>query len=359
MSNKFENREFFEALAQLVEEKGISADYMFEKIQAAIISATRNQFGNRENVVCDINKDAQTIRVYVCIPVMEEEEIEEPDAEWTVEQAQAHGFKKAKVGDMLEYDLDPMKFGRIVAQTAKSVIRQGIREAERERASQEFQSRNQEAVTATVRDVNPETLDCTIEIGHATAFFPRADQLPNDNFRPGQLIKVYVASITENGGVGYANISRRHPGFVKRLFEMEVPEIGNGNVEIVSVSREAGSRTKIAVKSTEPNVDPVGACIGPKGQRVNEVINILCGEKIDIVPFNEDPAAYISAALAPAQVLSVETDAEGARACRVIVPDNQLSLAIGNKGQNVRLAAKLTGWKIDIKAQSATPGAQD
>ena len=358
MSNKFENREFFEALAQLVEEKGISADYMFEKIQAAIISATRNQFGNRENVVCDINKDAQTIRVYVCIPVMEEEEIEEPDAEWTVEQAQAHGFKKAKVGDMLEYDLDPMKFGRIVAQTAKSVIRQGIREAERERASQEFQSHNQEALTATVKDVNPETLDCTIEIGHATAFFPRADQLPNDNFRPGQLIKVYVASITENGGIGYANISRRHPGFVKRLFEMQVPEIYDGVVEIVSVSREAGSRTKIAVKSKDENVDPVGACIGPRGQRVNDVIDILCGEKIDIVPFSEDPGAYISAALAPAQVLAVEPDSEGARACRVIVPDNQLSLAIGNKGQNVRLAAKLTGWKIDIKALSAVQAGQ-
>ena len=359
MSNKFENKEFFAALAQLVEEKGIPADYMFEKIQAAIISATRNQFGNRENVVCDIDKNAQTIRVYVRIPVMEADEIEEPAAEWTVEQAVAHGFENAKVGDELEYNLDPMKFGRIVAQTAKSVIRQGIREAERERASQEFQSRNQEAVTATVRDVNPETLDCTIEIGHATAFFPRADQLPNDNFRPGQLIKVYVASITENGGIGYANISRRHPGFVKRLFEMQVPEISDGNVEIVSVSREAGSRTKIAVKSADPNVDPVGACIGPKGQRVNEVISILCGEKIDIVPYSEDPAAYISAALAPAQVLAVETDAEGARACRVVVPDNQLSLAIGNKGQNVRLAAKLTGWKIDIKAQSAMPGAQN
>ena len=359
MSNDFINKEFFDALSQLVEEKGIPADYMFEKIQAAIISATRNQFGNRENVVCDINKDAQTMRVYVNIPIMEPEEIEEPAAEWTVEQAVAHGFKKAKVGDVVEYNLDPMKFGRIVAQTAKSVIRQGIREAERERASQEFQSRNQEAVTATVRDVNPDTLDCTIEIGHATAFFPRADQLPNDNFRPGQLIKVYVASITENGGIGYANISRRHPGFVKRLFEMQVPEISDGNVEIVSVSREAGSRTKIAVKSQDPNVDPVGACIGPKGQRVNEVINILGGEKIDIVPFSEDPAAYISAALAPAQVLAVETDAEGARACRVVVPDNQLSLAIGNKGQNVRLAARLTGWKIDIKAQSAMPGAQN
>ena len=354
MSKEFINKEFFDALTQLVEEKGIPADYMFEKIQAAIISATRNQFGNRENVVCDIDPAEQSMRVYVRIPVMEEDEIEEPAAEWTVEQAVAHGFADAKVGDVLEYNLDPMKFGRIVAQTAKSVIRQGIREAERERASQEFQSRNQEAVTATVKDVNPETLDCTIEIGHATAFFPRADQLPNDKFRPGQLIKVYVASITENGGIGYANISRRHPGFVKRLFETQVPEIYDGVVEIVSVSREAGSRTKIAVKSNDENVDPVGACIGPRGQRVNDIIDILCGEKIDIVPYSDDPAAYIAAALAPAQVLSVDVDPDGARSCRVVVPDNQLSLAIGNKGQNVRLAAKLTGWKIDIKPQSAT-----
>ena len=353
MSKEFINKEFFDALKALVEEKGIPADYMFEKIQAAIISATRNQFGNRENVVCDINPDEQSMRVYVRIPVMEEDEIEEPDAEWTVEQAVAHGFDKAKIGDVLEYNLDPMKFGRIVAQTAKSVIRQGIREAEREKASQEFQSRNQEAVTATVKDVNPETLDCTIEIGHASAFFPRADQLPNDHFRPGQLIKVYVASITENGGIGYANISRRHPGFVKRLFETQVPEIYDGVVEIVSVSREAGSRTKIAVKSNDENVDPVGACIGPRGQRVNDIIEILCGEKIDIVPFSEDPAAYIAAALAPAQVLAVDVDPDGARTCRVTVPDNQLSLAIGNKGQNVRLAAKLTGWKIDIKPLSA------
>ena len=358
MSKEFINKEFFDALKALVEEKGIPADYMFEKIQAAIISATRNQFGNRENVVCDIDQEEQSMRVYVRIPVMEEDDIEEPDAEWTVEQAVAHGFEKAKVGDVLEYNLDPMKFGRIVAQTAKSVIRQGIREAERVRASQEFQSRNQEVATATVKYVNPETLDCTIEIGHATAFFPRADQLPNDHFTDNQMIKVYVASITENGGIGYANISRRHPGFVKRLFEIQVPEIHDGVVEIVSVSREAGSRTKIAVKSTDENVDPVGACIGPRGQRVNEVIDILCGEKIDIVPFSDDPAAYIAAALAPAQVLSVEVDPDGARACRVIVPDNQLSLAIGNKGQNVRLAAKLTGWKIDIKPLSAAQSAE-
>ena len=349
MSKEFINKEFFDALKALVEEKGIPADYMFEKIQAAIISATRNQFGNRENVVCDIDPDEQSMRVYVRIPVMEADEIEEPAAEWTVEQAAAHGFDKAKIGDILEYNLDPMKFGRIVAQTAKSVIRQGIREAEREKASQEFQSRNQEAVTATVKDVNPETLDCTIEIGHASAFFPRADQLPNDHFRPGQLIKVYVASITENGGVGYANISRRHPGFVKRLFETQVPEIYDGVVEIVSVSREAGSRTKIAVSSKDENVEPIGSCIGPKGSRINQIIQLMGGEKIDVVKYSDNPVEFISAALSPAEIVSVEIVDEETRSARVTVPENQLSLAIGNKGQNARLAARLTGWKIDIK----------
>ena len=170
MSKEFVNKEFFDALTALVTEKGIPADYMFEKIQAAIVSANRSQYGNRDNVVCEIDKDAQSMRVYVRIPVLEPDEIEEPAAEWTVEQAVARGYKNAKVGDVLEHNLNPMEFGRIVAQTAKSVIRQGIREAEREKASQEFQSRNQEAVTATVKDVNPETLDCTIEIGHASRF---------------------------------------------------------------------------------------------------------------------------------------------------------------------------------------------
>ncbi|MBQ5968787.1 MAG: transcription termination/antitermination protein NusA [Clostridia bacterium] len=348
------NKEFFEAVKMLEAEKGISAEYLYEKIQAAIISATRNQYGNRDNVVCDIDPEKQTMRVYVNIAVVDE--VVEPAAEMTLEQARAYD-KNAQVGDFIQIDLEPKEFGRIVAQTAKSVIRQGIREAERELASQEFKNRHQEVVTATVvyvDDKGPDaTFDATIEIGRATARFPRADQLPNDHFKPGQLIKVYVASIDEDGGVSYANISRRHPGFVKRLFETEVPEIFDGTIEIVSVSREPGSRTKIAVNSHDENVDPVGACIGPRGQRVNNVIDILGGEKIDIVRFSENNEEYIAAALAPAQVLTVLPEPDGSRVCHVIVPDNQLSLAIGNKGQNVRLAAKLTGWKIDIKPLSS------
>ena len=343
------NKEFFEAIKLLEEEKGISSEYMYEKIKAAIISATRNSYGNRDNVVCDIDPEKQTMSVYVRIAVVEE--IEEPAAEMTLEQARNYDAN-AQVGDFVEIALEPKKFGRIVAQTAKSVIRQGIREAERELATKEFQNRHQEVVTATVNIVYPETGDASIEIGRANAILPKADQIPGETLVPGQLIKVYVASIKEENGTSYANISRRHPGLVKRLFETEVPEIYDGTVEIVSVSREAGSRTKIAVNSHDENVDAVGACIGPRGQRVSNVVEILCGEKIDIVRYSDEPEKYIAAALAPAEVLSVMVEESGAKACRVIVPDSQLSLAIGNKGQNVRLAAKLTGWKIDIKPLS-------
>lgn len=343
------NKEFFEAVQMLETEKGISADYIYEKIKAAIISATRNSYGNRDNVVCDIDTENQTMRVYVKIAVVEE--VEEPNAEMTLEQARNYD-PNAQVGGIVEIDLEPKKFGRIVAQTAKSVIRQGIREAERELATKEFQNRHQEVVTAKVNLIYPETGDASIEIGRANAILLKNDQIPGETLAPGQLIKVYVASIKEENGTSYANISRKHPGLVKRLFETEVPEIYDGVVEIISVSREAGSRTKIAVNSHDENVDAVGACIGPRGQRVSNIVEILCGEKIDIVRYSEEPEKYIAASLAPAEVLSVMVDENGAKSCRVIVPDSQLSLAIGNKGQNVRLAAKLTGWKIDIKPLS-------
>ncbi|MBQ8504469.1 MAG: transcription termination/antitermination protein NusA [Clostridia bacterium] len=343
------NKEFFEAVKMLEEEKGISSEYIYDKIKAAIISATRNSYGNRDNVVCEIDPVGQTMNVYVRIAVVDE--VEEPAAEMTLDEARNYD-PNAQVGSFVEITLEPKKFGRIVAQTAKSVIRQGIREAERELATKEFQNRHQEVVTAKVNIVYPETGDASIEIGRANAILPKADQIPGEKLTAGQLIKVYVASIKEENGTSYANISRRHPGLVKRLFETEVPEIYDGIVEIVSVSREAGSRTKIAVNSHDENVDAVGACIGPRGQRVSNVVEILCGEKIDIVRYSEEPEQYIAAALAPAEVLSVMVDENGAKACRVIVPDSQLSLAIGNKGQNVRLAAKLTGWKIDIKPLS-------
>ncbi|MGN0448127.1 MAG: transcription termination factor NusA [Acutalibacteraceae bacterium] len=344
------NKEFFEAVELLEKEKGISSEYIFEKINAAILSATKNSYGSRDNVVCEINPEKRSMRVYVKIDVVDE--VLEPGAEMTVDQARNYD-ENAVVGGTIELDIDPKKFGRIVAQTAKSVIRQGIREAERELAAKEIQNRNHEVVTAKVEIVYPDTGDASISIGRATAILNRSEMIPGEKLNAGDLIKVYVSSIVQETGTSYATISRKHPGFVRGLFEQEVPEIYDGVVEIVSVSREAGSRTKIAVKSNNADVDAVGACIGHQGQRVNNIVESLCGEKIDIVRYSDEPEAYIGAALAPAEVLTVTVDPSGAKSCRAIVPDSQLSLAIGNKGQNVRLAAKLTGWKIDIKPLSS------
>lgn len=343
------NKEFFAAIEELGKQKGISAEYLYEKIKAAIISATKKTYQDRDIVVCDIDSENKTMRVYVKKNVVEE--VEDEITDLTLEEARAYD-PNALIGGTVEIPLDTKKFGRIVAQTAKSVIRQGIREAERELANKEFASRHHEAATAKVISVDMTSGDARIEIGKAQGYLSKADQLPNDDLKADQLIKVYVASVETENGKSFASISRRHPGLVKRLFEMEVPEIYDGTIEVISVSREAGSRTKIAVKSNDENVDAVGSCIGPRGVRVASVVDELCGEKIDVVKYSDDPAEYIAGALAPASVLSVTVDPEGARMCVAVVPDNQLSLAIGNKGQNVRLAAKLTGWKIDIKSES-------
>lgn len=343
------NAELFKAVALLEKQKNIPAEYIFEKIRAAIISATRNTYQNRDIVVCDIDPEKKIMRAYVKKNVVEE--VVDEIADLTLEEARAYD-KDAQIGGIVEIPIDTKQFGRIVAQTAKSVIRQGLREWEKSTADKEIESRSYDAVTVKVISVNQETGDAKVEIGKAEAYLKKSEQLPGDELEPDQLIKVYVALVEKENGSTYANMTRRHSGLVKRLFETEVPEIYEGIVEIVSVSREAGSRTKIAVKSNDENVDPVGACIGTKGMRVTNVVNELCGEKIDIVRFSEDPAEYIAGALAPSSVTSVTVDPEGARVCTAVVPDQQLSLAIGNKGQNVRLAAKLTGWKIDIKSES-------
>lgn len=347
--NDYVNKEFFEAVRLLEEQKGVPATYLFEKIKAAIISATRNTYQNRDIVVCEIDPEKQIMRAYVRKNVVEE--INDEITDLTLEEARAYD-KNAIVGGTVEIPLDTKQFGRIVAQTAKSVIRQGLREWEKSTADREIESRSYDAVTVKVISVNQETGDAKVEIGKAEGYLKKSEQLPGDDLKPDKLVKVYVAMIEKENGATYASMTRRHSGLVKRLFEMEVPEIYDGTIEIVSVSREAGSRTKMAVKSKDENVDPVGSCIGPKGGRVANVVNALCGEKIDIVRFSEDPAEYIAGALAPATVTKVNVDPDGARVCTAVVPDQQLSLAIGNKGQNVRLAAKLTGWKIDIKSES-------
>ncbi|MGN0521296.1 MAG: transcription termination factor NusA, partial [Eubacterium sp.] len=343
------SKEFFEAVKMLEAEKGIPADYLYEKIAAAIVVAAKHDYNGKDIVHCDIDPDKQKIKVYVTKNVVEE--IEDEDTDLTLEQAQAIR-KSAKVGKTIDIPLKTKDFGRIVAQTAKHVIRQGIREAERGQMLQEFKSKNQELITAKVERIDPVTGNATLEIGKNQAVLPKAEQVPGEVLTEGNSIKVFVVDVKEGGKGPKIMISRTHPGLVRRLFEQEVPEIFEGIIEIKSVSREAGSRTKIAVFTKDEDVDPVGACIGPRGQRVSNIVEALGGEKIDIVKYSDDPVEFIGASLAPSEVCSIEIIDEGAKSCRATVPDDQLSLAIGNKGQNVRLAARLTGWKIDIKPES-------
>ena len=343
------SKEFFEAVKMLEAEKGIPADYLYEKIAGAIVVAAKHDYNGKDIVHCDIDPEKQKIKVYVTKNVVEE--IEDPDTDLTLEQAQLIR-KSAKVGKTIDIPLKTKNFGRIVAQTAKHVIRQGIREAERGQMLSEFQSKNQELLSAKVTNIDPVTGNITLQIGKNDAVLPKAEQVPGEVFTEGDTTKIFVVDVREGTKGPKIMISRTHPGLVRRLFETEVPEIFDGTIEIKSVSREAGSRTKIAVLSKDENVDPVGACIGPRGQRVSNIVEALGGEKIDIVKYSDDPAEFVAAALAPSDVCEVEILDESANSCRATVPDGQLSLAIGNKGQNVRLAAKLTGWKIDIKPES-------
>lgn len=343
------NKEFFEAVALMEKEKGIQADYLYDKISEAIIKAVRKDYNNKDVVACDIDPEAQTMRVYVHLNIVEE--LEDWDTDILVEDAQEYRAD-AKAGETLEIDLDTMKFGRIAAQTAKHVIRQGIKDAERGQVIRDFQSKTQDLVTAKVSRIDPISGNVTLEIGKGTAVLPKGEQVPGETFTEGELIKVYISEVKDTERGPRVMISRTHKGLVKRLFEQEVPEIYDGVVTIHSISREAGIRTKMAVSSTDENIDPIGACIGQRGARVNNIVEVLGGEKIDIVKYSEDPAQFVAAALAPANVLGVEIIDAEAKACQATVPDHQLSLAIGNKGLNAKLAAKLTGWKIDIKPES-------
>ncbi len=344
-----QNKEFFEAIELLEKEKGIPADYLLEKVCAAIVTSVRKDYGGEDVVFCDCNPEKYELRVYLKKTVVEE--VTDENSQISVDEAAK--YKKAALpGDVVEIVLEPKEFGRIAAQTAKNVIRQGIRDAERGLMMREFQSKQQELVTGKVQRIDPRTGNVTLEIGKSEAVLPKGEQVPDEEFAEGELVKIYIVDVRDTEKGPKAMISRTHPGLVKRLFETEVPEIYEGEVEIKGVAREAGSKTKIAVYSKDEKIDPVGACIGPRGARINEIIAALGGEKIEVIPYSEDPHKFIAAALAPANVLKVEQDPEQEKACHVTVPDTQLSLAIGNKGQNARLAAKLTGWKIDIKPES-------
>jgi N utilization substance protein A len=325
---------------------------MLDRINQALLAAfKKDNPAAAENVFVDIDQQKKKIDVYIRKTVVEQ--VENPAIELNLDGAAKYS-KKAKVGDVVNVPVDTKKFGRIAAQAAKQVIIQGIREAERGIVYEKFTSKEHEILTGTVSRVEPNNGAVSIKIS-SNAEFTEAVLLPGERvageeIKEGDKIKVYVVEVRKSTRGPQVLISRTHPGLVKRLFELEVPEIFDGTVEIKSIAREAGSRTKIAVWSSEPDVDPIGACVGPRGGRVNAIVDELRGEKIDIVKYSEDPAEYIAAALSPSDVVSVTME-EG-KSCRVIVPDNQLSLAIGKEGQNVRLAARLTGYKIDIKPES-------
>ena len=343
------NTEFFEALTMLEKEKGIPINYLLEKIKNAILIAIRRDGDECEDSIVEIDPD--TGRFYVAFRKSVVETVEDPANEILLEHA-ANYDKNATLGSIVEIPMETKQFGRIAAQAAKHVIRQGIREGEREHLMAEYQSRTQDVVTATVLRVDDRKGNLVLEIGKHEAILPKSERVPTENHREGERIRVYVVDVASGEKGPRLMISRTHPGLVKRLFEMNVPEIYDGTVEIKAIAREAGSRSKIAVFSKDENVDAQGACIGSKGSRVGDIVDELGGEKIDVVKYSEDPAQFVAEALSPAQVLSVDVEDSSARSCRVIVPDGQLSLAIGNKGQNARLAARLTGWKIDIRPQS-------
>ena len=349
------NAEFFEALAMLEKERGLPADYLLEKIKNAIVIAVKKDYEvEDENVSVVIEPDQGKFSVSLLKTVVEE--VEDPATEISLEEAQQKK-KSCKAGDEYAIPLKTKDFGRIAAQTAKHVIRQGLKEAERSQMYAEMQSKAHEIISAVVTNIEPVKGIVTLELGKGgVATLPRNEQVAGEELREGQHVKVYVVDVMETERGPRMMISRTHPGLVKRMFEMEVPEIFDGTVEIKAISREAGARTKMAVWSKDENVDPVGACIGPRGQRVANIVEELGGEKIDIVRWSEDPAQFISAALSPATVVGVELLEGDTKSCRVTVPDHELSLAIGNKGQNARLCARLTGYNIDIRPESGYYG---
>lgn len=342
------NKELFEALAMLEKEKGIPVEYMIDQIKRAIVVACKNLYGNENvDIVMDGEKNTFTVKLIKTVV----EEVENEAVEISLEDAKLIS-KRAAVGKEIGISLDPRKFGRIAVSASKNVIHGGIRDGEKGQALREFQSKYKELLTATVERIDPKTGNATLRFGKAEAVLPKSEQVGDEILEEGDLVKVYVVDVKVGDRGPRAIISRTHPDFVRKLFETEVPEIFDGIVEIKSVSREAGSRTKMAVISNDPEIDAVGACIGTRGARVNTIVEELGGEKIDIIVYDEDSAKFIAASLSPANVLSVELAEDGSKSCRVTVPDGQLSLAIGNKGQNARLAAKLTGWKIDIRPES-------
>ena len=348
--------EIFASLRELEKLKGIPVDYMVERLKQALANAYRKDREDPRDVPADnvvVNLDEHGLSIHLVKTAVEE--VEDTALEIQIDAARNYQ-ENAQVGDQIHIPVDYQKFGRIAAQTAKQVVIQGIREAERGVMYESYSSKAQELLTGTVSRIVPGTGDVIVRVGQGNemsdALLRKDEQIPGETYVEGQLLRVYVLDVRRADRGPMVQVSRTHPNLVRRLFELETPEIAEGQVEIRNIAREAGSRTKMAVRAAMEGVDPVGACVGPRGDRVNAVVEALNGEKIEIVVWSEDPCEYIKAALSPADVLSV-TLVPGQKACRVVVPDDQLSLAIGKEGQNARLAARLCGnYKIDIKSAS-------
>ena len=340
-------KEFIKAMDELEKERGIKKDYLLESLEAALVTAYKRNFDSVDNVKVTIDDRTGEIHIYSVRDVVEE--LEDPLLEITLEDAQKID-SSYNVGDVVNLEIRPKDFGRIAAQTAKQVVIQKIREVEREMVFSQYNDKKGEIVSGLIQKADGGIV--VVDLGKLEGVMPVKEQVPTEKYRVNDKIRAYVVDVEKGAkGVPQAIISRSHPDFVRKLFEFEIPEIYEGLIEIKSVSRDAGSRSKVAVYSKNENIDPVGSCVGQKGVRIQNIINELNGEKIDVIEWNEDPSTYIVASLLPAQVMAVDINLEEKKA-QVVVPDNQLSLAIGKSGQNARLAARLTNWKIDIKSET-------
>jgi N utilization substance protein A len=362
--------EFLAAITQLSSEKGVPKEMVLEALKAALVSAYKRNFDSPANdLVAEISPDEppdRAIKILRRALVVDEEDDEREDGLSVYDQILIEDAREvpqdrivegtAALGEHLTYDVTPPAFGRIAAQTAKQVVLQKLRDAERQMVFNEFAERKDEIVHGVIQRIEAGT--AIIELGRAEAIMPRAEQVPTERYYPGQRIRVYVAEVHDTHRGPQIVVSRAHRLMLRRLFEQEVPEIYNGAVEIKAIAREAGARSKVAVVARQQGIDPVGSCVGMRGVRIQNIVNELNGEKIDVVEWNEDPARYVANALSPAQVVRVSVD-EDTKTATVVVPERQLSLAIGKEGQNARLAAKLTGWRIDIKSEAAMRAAAE
>lgn len=344
-----DSMELIKALEMLSKEKGIDSEVIFDAIENSLVTACKKIYGNYSNMRVEIDRESGEMRAFGQREVVEE--VVDDFIEISLEEARAFN-PTYELGDFVDNDITPKDFGRSAAQSAKQIVVQKLREAEREKIYNEFAAKERDCDTAIVERVDNRG-NVIVKLGKMDAVLQQNEQIPGETYKLNDRIKVYILKVVKTSKDPQIKVSRTHYELIKRLFELESPEVFDGTVEIKGIAREAGSRTKMAVYSNIDGVDAVGACVGQNGTRVDAIVNELHGEKIDVIPWSEDPAEYINAALRPAKVLTVEiTDSEDEKSAKVVVPDMQLSLAIGKEGQNVRLAAKLTGWKIDIKSES-------